>query len=155
MKTMQYWLMKSEPSVYSIDDLKRDRTTWWEGVRNYQARNFMQNEMKPGDVFLFYHSNADPSGVAGLGVVQKAAQPDKTAQDRKNPYFDPKSTVDKPIWYCVGVQFKSIFPRLVSLEELKQHPKLKKMMVTQRGSRLSIQPVQPEEFRIVCELGGL
>lgn len=149
----RYWLMKSEPSVYSIEDLQRDGTTGWEGVRNYQARNFMRDDMKPGDLILFYHSNAEPPGVAGIAKVARAAYPDASACDPKSKYFDPKATADNPIWMTVDVAFAERFAAPVSLAELKSDPALAGMAVLQRGQRLSVQPVDPAHFRIVREMG--
>lgn len=151
----RYWLMKSEPDVYSIDALKRDRKTWWEGVRNYQARNFMMNEMKAGDEVLFYHSNAEPPGVAGIARVSRAAEPDREQFDKKSEYHDPKATKDKPIWFCVEVEFQGKFKTLVSLDDLRTEKKLKDMLVLKRGQRLSVQPVTKEEFEVVRKMGGL
>jgi len=152
---MKYWLMKSEPDVYSIDHLQKDKTTWWEGVRNYQARNFMMNEMQVGDEVLFYHSNAEPPGVAGLARVSKAAAPDKTQFDKKSEYHDPKATKEKPIWYCVEVEFVKKFKDFVSLNDLRENDKLKDMVVLQKGSRLSVQPVDKKHFELVKKMGGL
>ncbi|AGH95843.1 EVE domain-containing protein [Pseudobdellovibrio exovorus] len=149
----QYWLMKSEPDVFSIQDLKKNKTTLWEGVRNYQARNFMTKEMQVGDLVLFYHSNATPPGVAGLATVSKAAIPDPTQFDKKSEYFDPKATKEKPIWFCVEVKFVSEFPHFVSLEEIRKDAKLSEMMVIQKGSRLSIQPVKAKDFQHLQKLG--
>lgn len=146
------WLMKSEPDVYSIDDLARDGQTAWEGVRNYQARNFMRDEMKVGDAVLFYHSNAKPPGVAGLAEVCAPAYADPAAFDPASPYFDPKSKPEAPTWLRVDLRFVARLPRLVSLEELKQDPALEGMLVIQRGQRLSVQPVQPAHFDRVCAL---
>lgn len=151
----QYWLMKSEPDVYSIQHLKKDQTTEWGGVRNYQARNFMKDQMQVGDEVLFYHSNAEPPGVAGLARVSRAAQPDPTQFDKKSEYHDPKATREKPIWFCVEVKFEKIFPELVSLERLRAEKSLTDMLVLKKGQRLSIQPVTEKEFRKVCALGGL
>lgn len=152
MPTPKYWLMKTEPESYSIDDLKNDGKTFWSGVRNYQARNFMRDEMKPGDGVLFYHSNADPSGVAGIARVVKAGYADHTAQDPDDSHYDPKATKENPIWYMVDIAFVRQFKHLVSLEELKRTPGLENMMVIQRGSRLSVQPVTEKEFKIVEKL---
>lgn len=143
---MTAWLMKSEPETYSIDDLKRDRRTSWEGVRNYQARNFMRG-MKKGDRVLFYHSNANPPGVAGIAKVVQTAHPDLAALDKKSPYHDPKATRENPIWEMVDIAFVRTFPRVVGLAELKANPKLKSLMVLQKGSRLSVQPVSEEHFK--------
>ena len=150
----QYWLMKSEPSAYSIDDLKRDKSTLWEGVRNYQARNFMMKEMSPGDEVLFYHSNADPPAVAGVAEVSGAAEPDPTQFDSADCHHDPKSTPAKPIWYCVRVKFKLKFARQIPLSELRERKDLQKMVLLQKGSRLSVQPVTEKEFKIITTLGS-
>ena len=152
---MKYWLMKSEPDVYSIDQLKKDKTTWWEGVRNYQARNFMMKDMEVGDAVLFYHSNAEPPGVAGLAVISKKAEPDKQQFDKKSEYYDAKATKEKPIWYCVQVGFDEKFKELVSLQDLRDNDKLKDMLVLAKGSRLSVQPVDKKHFDIVKKMGGL
>jgi predicted RNA-binding protein with PUA-like domain len=147
--------MKSEPDVFSIDQLKKDGTTPWEGVRNYQARNFMQKDMQVGDLVLFYHSNATPPGVAGLAKVSKLATPDKLQFDKKSEYFDPKATKEKPIWYCVDVEFVEKFKDLVSLQDLRDNEKLSDMLVLAKGSRLSIQPVDKKHFDLVKKMGGL
>jgi predicted RNA-binding protein with PUA-like domain len=133
---MKYWLMKSEPSAYSIDDLARDGKTNWEGVRNFQARNFMRDAMKPGDKVLFYASSAEPSGVSGLAEVSREAVPEKD-----------------PTWCAVEVRFVEKFPRVVPLETLKATKGLENMMVTKKGMRLSIQPVTKREYDIVAKLG--
>ncbi len=135
----KYWLMKSEPNEFSFDDLKvePDSTAHWDGVRNYQARNFMRNEMKKGDLVLFYHSNCDPPGVVGIAEVVKEAYPDHTAWDPKDKHFDPKTTKDNPVWFMVEVKWKKAFKRFVSLHELKETRELKDMKVVQRGQRLS------------------
>lgn len=152
---MKYWLMKSEPDVYSIDQLKKDKTTWWEGVRNYQARNFMMKDMQVGDDVLFYHSNAEPPGVAGLAKISKLAAPDKLQFDKKSEYFDPKASPEKPIWFCVEVEYLKKFPELVSLADLRENEKLQDMLVLQKGSRLSVQPVDKKHFDLVKKMGGL
>jgi predicted RNA-binding protein with PUA-like domain len=148
-RAKSYWLMKSEPSVYSIDDLARDGSTAWTGVRNYQARNYMRDQMKVGDGVLFYHSSSDPTGVAGLAEVSKAASPDPTAFDRKDDHFDPKSRPDQPTWYLVDVRFVKKLPEVVTLAALKANPALADMMVTRPGSRLSVQPVSAAEWKAV------
>lgn len=152
-RAKRYWLLKTEPGVYSIDDLERDGTTGWEGVRNYQARNFLRDDFAPGDRVLFYHSNADPAGVAGIAEVASAGYVDPFQFESGNKYFDPKSKTESPTWYTVDVRFVSKFPEVVPLATLKTMPGLEKMMVTQRGSRLSVQPVTKEEFEIVSKLG--
>lgn len=148
----KYWLMKSEPNTYSIDDLARDGRTHWDGVRNYQARNFMRDEMKVGDGVLFYHSNANPPGVAGIARVVREGYPDHTAQDPNSKYFDPKASPEDPRWFMVDIEFVEKFDELVPLETLRQTPGLEEMLVTKK-SRLSVQPVRPEEFEIVVGLG--
>lgn len=142
----RYWLMKTEPSTFSIEDLARLGTSQWEGVRNYQARNFMRDDMKIGDRVLFYHSNATPPGIAGLATVCRSGYPDYFAQDPNSTYFDPKSSPEKPIWFMVDVAFDEKFSRLISLEELKADLVLADMLVVQKGSRLSIQPVSEVHF---------
>ncbi|MEZ0390686.1 MAG: EVE domain-containing protein [Pseudobdellovibrionaceae bacterium] len=148
-----FWLMKSEPGTYSIDDLKKDGTTLWTGVRNYQARNFMTQMMKVGDQVLFYHSSAEPPGVAGLAQISKAAIPDPSQFDKKSDSYDPKATKEKPIWFCVEVKFISKFPEIISLGQLRSDKKLASMLVLKKGQRLSIQPVTASEFQTVCKLG--
>lgn len=145
--------MKSEPDVFSIDHLKKDKTTWWEGVRNYQARNFMTQDMKPGDQVLFYHSNATPSGLAGTAEVSKAAEPDKQQFDHKSEYFDPKATLAKPNWFCVQLKYQSTFKNFISLDDLKNDPACADMLVIKKGQRLSIQPVTEKEFKHLCKIG--
>jgi predicted RNA-binding protein with PUA-like domain len=140
--------MKSEPEAYSIEDLERDGRTSWEGVRNYQARNFMRDDMRPGDGVLFYHSNADPPGVAGIARVCRAAYPDPTARDPASDYFDSKASDQDPRWFIVDLEFEQRFPRLVPLAELRETPGLEQMLVINR-SRLSVQPVTEREFEIV------
>jgi len=146
-----YWLVKSEPSVYSIDDLQRDGRTHWDGVRNYQARNIMRDKMKKGDLVLFYHSNANPPGVVGMAKVVRTGYPDHTARDPQSNYYDPKSTEEDPRWYMVDIEFVEKFPRLVSLPEIKDHPQLQEMVLVRR-SRLSVQPVRPHEFETIVSL---
>ncbi len=149
----KYWLMKSEPDAYSIDDFKGDKTTYWDGIRNYQARNFMMKDMQVGDEFIFYHSNAKPPGAAGVGVISKAAEPDPTQFDKKSKYFDEKSKTDNPRWHCVTCKFKSKFKTFIPLPELKEMKPLKNMMLLQKGTRLSIQPVSAKEFEHIVKLG--
>jgi predicted RNA-binding protein with PUA-like domain len=145
--------MKCEPAAYTIEDLERDGRTSWEGVRNYQARNFMRDDMREGDPVLFYASNADPSGVTGLAVIARAGYPDAFAWKKGHKYFDEGSSADAPQWYMVDIGFVERFPAIVSLETLKATAGLEKMMVTQKGSRLSVQPVTPAEYEIVVKLG--
>jgi len=152
--TRQYWLMKSEPGTYSIDDLRRapDGTDHWDGVRNYQARNIMRDEMRPGDRVLFYHSGKSPS-VVGTAAVVKKGYPDHTARDPKSDHYDPKSTEQNPIWYMVDIRFERKFLRPVPLAELRKTNGLEKMMLLKKGMRLSIQPVSQEEFDIIVSMG--
>ena len=149
---MRYWLMKTEPDVFSIDDLKSHKTTPWEGVRNYQARNFMRDEMKKGDMVLIYHSNAKPPGVAGIGVVSKEAFPDHFAWDKKSKYFDPKSTKENPRWMMVEIKFKKKFKELISLSEIKETKGLEDMLILKKGNRLSITPVEKKHFDRIIEM---
>ena len=150
---MKYWLMKCEPAAYTIDDLQRDGSTSWEGVRNFQARNFLRDEMKAGDKVLFYASNADPSGVTGLAEISREAYPDQFARKKGHKYYDEKATAADPIWYMVDIRFVAKFPEIVPLDVLKKTKGLEKMVVTQKGSRLSIQPVTKSEYDIVVKLG--
>lgn len=149
----RYWLMKSEPDVYSIDDLRRDGSTSWEGVRNYKARNNMR-DMKVGDEVLFYHSNANPPGIAGIARVCKEAYPDPHQFDRKSKYFDAKSDPDDPRWSLVDIEFVAKASNLVSLSDVKADPALGEMELVRYG-RLSVQSVQAEEFRRVKTLAGI
>jgi predicted RNA-binding protein with PUA-like domain len=153
----RYWLMKSEPDAFSIDDLKgRPRgVDHWDGIRNYQARNFMRDGMRKGDQVLFYHSNCDEPGVVGIMEVVREAYPDHTAFDPDSKYFDPKSDPDNPRWLMVDVKYRRKFPRTVSLRALKENPELADMLVTRKGSRLSITPVSEHEWRTVLEMAGL
>ena len=148
---MNYWLMKSEPDVYSIQDLARDGSTHWEGVRNYSARNNMR-KMARGDLVLFYHSNAKPPGVVGIARVVKTAYPDPDQWNRASKYYDPKSTKNNPRWSMVDVEFVEQFPQLVPLDRIKQTRGLEDMVLVKR-SRLSVQPVTAEQFAIVQRLG--
>ena len=150
---MQYWLMKSEPDVFSIRDLAKSprKTTCWEGVRNYQARNFLR-AMKKGDRALFYHSNAEPPGVAGIVEIVREAYPDPTAWDPRSDYHDPKASPDNPVWSMVDVKLVKIFPREIPLEELRGVKILAGMELLRRGSRLSVTPVTPAEFRTIARL---
>ncbi|MCH7991164.1 MAG: EVE domain-containing protein [Gemmatimonadetes bacterium] len=148
----QYWLMKSEPDVYSIEDLERDGSTCWEGVRNYRARNNMR-AMKVGDGVLYYHSNAKPPGVVGIARVCKEAYPDHFAFDKKSKYFDAKSDPENPRWFMVDLEFVSKVDEPLGLPEIKADPELADMELVRYG-RLSVQSVKPEEFRYVKKLAG-
>lgn len=150
---MNYWLIKSEPDCYSIRDLKKDKKTSWSGVRNYQARNFMK-QMKKGDLVIFYHSSANPPSAAGIAKVCKEAHPDITALDPKDDHFDPKSSKENPIWLNVDVQFIKEFKTPVSLSRIKFEPALKRVMVAQTGSRLSVQPLSEKHFNKIVEMGS-
>jgi predicted RNA-binding protein with PUA-like domain len=146
--------MKSEPEAYSIDDLMKDKIEHWDGIRNYQARNIMRDEMTVGDYAFFYHSNAKPTGIVGVMKVNSEAYPDHTAQDPKSNYYDPKATKEKPIWEMVDMKFVEKFNSIFTLEELKSDPKLIDMMVVKRGMRLSIQPVSKAHFKYILKHVG-
>ena len=150
---MNYWLIKSEASCYSIDDLKQDKKTAWVGVRNYQARNFMMNDMKVGDLVLFYHSNGDkinPTGVYGIAKVASKSHPDESQFDKKDQHYEPKATTDKPIWYCIDMAFVRKFKYPVTLADIKIDPKLAGIFITQTGSRLSVGPVSKVHFEYIA-----
>jgi predicted RNA-binding protein with PUA-like domain len=148
-----YWLMKSEPDVYSIDTLARKKRGPWDGVRNFQARNHMR-AMHAGDLMLFYHSSCEPPGVAGIARICREAYPDHTQFDPENDHYDPSSKRDDPRWSMVDVEFVEKLPSFVTLETLKSDTKLAAMLVAKRGMRLSVQPVSAEHFKRVLELGG-
>jgi predicted RNA-binding protein with PUA-like domain len=150
---MRYWLMKSEPDVFGIDDLaaRPRQTEHWDGVRNYQARNFMR-EMKLGDRIFFYHSNAQPPGIVGIAEVAREAYPDFTAWDPESNYFDPKSTPDNPRWFMVDVRFVRKFEHIVTLDELRANPKLADMPLVRRGNRLSVMPVTAEQWERILKM---
>jgi predicted RNA-binding protein with PUA-like domain len=150
---MRYWLFKTEPDVFSIDDLAREKVSFWEGVRNYQARNFLRDDVKPGDLVLFHHSSTNPPGVIGIAEIVESGIHDPHQFDPNSKYFDPKSPKENPRWYGVKLKLHSKFKRLISLNELKTISGLEKMVVIQKGSRLSIQPVTKKEFDIVKKLG--
>ena len=149
----RYWLLKCEPVAYTIDDLARDGRASWEGVRNYQARNFMRDQMQEGDGVLFYASNAEPSGVTGLASILKAGYPDHYAWKKGHKYFDAAGSQATPVWYMVDIGFVERFTSVVSLDTLKAAKGLEAMMVTQKGSRLSVQPVTKPEYDVVVKLG--
>lgn len=153
---VKYWLMKSEPSVFGIDDLARcaRQTEPWDGVRNYQARNMMRDDMTPGDQAFFYHSNCDVPGIVGVMEIVSEAYPDFTAFDPEHKYFDPKSDPDKPRWFLVDVKFKRKFKETVPLSLLREQPCLKHMTILQRGNRLSITPVTGKEWAHILTLAG-
>jgi len=147
-----YWLLKTEPRSYSIDDLERDGHTTWEGVRNYQARNFIRDDMKVGDGVLFYHSSAKPPGVAGLARISRAAYPDPTARDSKSHYYDAKASDEDPRWFMVEIEFVDKFPELIPLSTIRDAPGLEEMLLNKK-SRLSVQPVAKAEFELVKGMG--
>jgi predicted RNA-binding protein with PUA-like domain len=155
MTQRRYWLVKSEPETFSIDDLARapQQTTSWDGVRNYQARNYMR-EMAVGDHVLFYHSNADPPSVVGSAEVVSTAYPDDTQFDRRSHHYDAASTQDHPRWDMVDLKYREKFPTSVPLDRLRQEPKLKGMVLLRKGSRLSVQPVSPSEWTVIMKLAG-
>ena len=149
-----HWLAKSEPDVYSIDQFAKEKRTLWTGVRNHRARNIMRDEMKVGDLALFHHSSAEPTGVAGVAEIVGPARPDPTALDPENDHYDEKATETNNVWVLVDVGFVARFKSIVPLESLKKDDRLDGMMLLARGSRLSVQPVSEKHFKIVCELGG-
>jgi predicted RNA-binding protein with PUA-like domain len=150
---MNYWLMKSEPDVFSIDDLRAAprKTTCWDGVRNYQARNMMRYDMRRGDRIFYYHSNCDVPGIAGIARVAKQSYPDHTAFDPNDPHYDPKSDPDNPRWFMVDVAFVRKFPNVVSLKQLREHSDgpLKELALLRRGNRLSVMPVSEKEWTFI------
>ncbi len=152
----RYWLFKSEPNVFSIDDLEKSpkKTTMWEGVRNYQARNMLRDDVKKGDGVLFYHSSVEPMAVAGTATVVQAGYADPTQFRKSAKYYDPKSAKDNPRWFLVDIKFDQKFGRPVTLAEVKEAKGLEKMVLIKKGSRLSIQPVTAAEWRIVRRLGS-
>lgn len=155
MAEKRYWLFKSEPGNYSFQDLlgEDDKTAEWDGVRNYQVRNFMRDEMKVGDGVLFYHSSAKPTAVMGTATIVREAYPDSTAWEPGAKYYDPKSNPDDPTWLMVDIQADQVFSRPVTLQEIKQNPRLQGMMLVKRGVRLSIQPVDKEDWDEIIGLG--
>ena len=153
---MSCWLLKTEPEKFSIQDLAKAprKTTYWDGVRNYQARNFLRDKMKLGDQVLIYHSNAEPSAVVGTAVVVREGYPDTSAFDKSSRYYDEKSKQDAPTWFMVDVQLVEIFKTPQALETLRDIPALKKMELLRKGSRLSVQPVTPQEYQTIVRLGN-
>ena len=151
---MNYWLMKTEPTTYSIADLEKEGKTQWEGVRNYQARNFMRDRCQVGDLVLIYHSNTKVPGIVGLAKVCSKAYPDYFAFDKTSNYYDPKSTEQHPIWWMVDVEYIKSFSEVISLESLKEDKKLDGMLVVKKGMRLSIQPVEKKHVKHILERMG-
>ena len=150
-----FWLFKTEPSSYSIDDLKNGPQSQdtWDGVRNYQARNFLRDDIKKGDIILIYHSSCKIPGIVGLAKVIKEKSPDFTSWDKKSPYYDPKSTKENPRWFLVTIKFHKKFKSIISLEKLKANPLLKNFQLLKKGNRLSILPVSSKEFDIILKIG--
>ncbi len=153
---MNYWLFKSEPEVFSIDDLKncKNETSTWEGIRNYQARNFLRDTAKLNDKVLFYYSSAIPTGVVGTAKIIKEGYIDHFAFDKKSEYYDEKSKLDKPQWYMVDIQFESKFQKIITLEEIKSYKELANMRLVQKGNRLSVFPITKSEYDFILKLGS-
>ena len=154
---MAFWLFKSEPDVFSYDDLSKakNKTTFWEGVRNYQARNFLRDQIKKGDGVLYYHSNAEPKAIIGTAKVVREGHPDATQFDVRSHYYDEDAKRDEPRWYGVDVQADRPFKQVVTLEDIKETKALAGMMLVKKGARLSVQPVTPEQWRHILSMGGL
>ena len=155
-KRKKYWLLKTEPDAYSITDLANepDQTTYWDGVRNYQARNFLRDEMKLGDGVLLYHSSADPTAIVGTAAVVREAYPDHTAFDPRDKHYDPKSTLESPRWFMVDIHLDREFEVPLTLTDLRDVKALKDMELLRKGSRLSVQPVRKREFDVILRLAG-
>ena len=155
-EAQKYWLVKSEQDCFSIDDLEKapKKTTFWDGVRNYQARNFLRDSMKKGDLVFFYHSNSDPSAIAGIAEIVKEGYPDHTAFDPENDHYDPKSDKKNPTWFMIDIRHVKTFKKPLSLEQLKKVAALSEMMLLQKGSRLSVQPVTEAQWQQVVKLAG-
>lgn len=149
---MAYWLMKSEPTTYGIAHLKKDKIEPWDGVRNYQARNMMRDDMKKGDLAFMYHSNCTPPGIAGIMEIHKTSYPDHTAFDPDSKYFDPKSSPEKPRWFMVDVKFKRQFNTLITLDALRNHPELHDLLILRKGNRLSITPLTQKQWDVILTL---
>lgn len=152
--SMNYWLMKTEPQTFSIDDLKNSekQSTNWDGVRNYQARNFMRDKMKKGDLVLIYHSSCKEVGIAGVAVVTKESHPDYSSIDKQSKYFDPKATKENPRWFMVTVKWEHSFQKIIPLNILKIQEKLKDLPLIKKGNRLSIMPVSESEYKTILNL---
>ncbi len=149
---MNHWLMKSEPDVFSIQDLQRVKVEPWDGIRNYQARNFIRDEMRKGDESFFYHSNCDEPGIVGIIRIHKEAYPDHTAFDAKHQYYDPKSNMDEPRWFMVDVEYVRALKRVITLKELREHKPLADMILLRRGNRLSIMPVSKKHWDYILKI---
>lgn len=153
---MQYWLMKSEPETFSIEDLKNapHKTTSWEGVRNYQARNFMRDNMHKGDLVFFYHSNCKIPGIVGIAEIVKESHPDYTALNPESDYYDPKATQENPRWFMVDIKFKEKFESIITLERLKSIPELNDLALVRQGNRLSVMPVSEKEWKVILNIAS-
>ena len=149
---MNYWLLKSEPHTYSIDDLKRAKSDHWDGVRNYQARNMMRDQMRVGDKAFFYHSNCAEPGIVGIMTICREAYPDFTAHDAESTYYDPKSSPEAPRWFMVDVKFERKLERVITLKELKANSELQSLALVKRGNRLSIMPVEANDWQRILSL---
>ncbi len=149
---MNYWLLKSDVEDFSISEMQKESRVEWVGVRNYQARNFMRDQMKLGDLALFYHSNAEPSGCAGVVRVASPAHPDSTALIKKSKYFESKATKENPIWFCVDVEFVTQFEKFVSIADLRNNPKLADLEILKKGSRLSVTPLSEIHFKEILKM---
>lgn len=151
---MHYWLLKSEPNTFSIDDLikRKKQTEPWNGVRNFQARNMLRSDLKKGDLGFFYHSSCTPPGIVGIVEVVKEGYPDYTSWDPESPYYDPRSTPDRPLWFMVDVKLVEKFPQIISLDAIKKNPKLKGMRILRRGNRLSVTPVTAAEWKAILAM---
>jgi predicted RNA-binding protein with PUA-like domain len=145
----QYWLLKSEPDCYSFEDLKRDGSTEWTGIRNYQVRNYLRDTMQKGDLALFYHSSANPPAIVGVCEIAGDAIPDKTAWDKDDDHYDPKASPDNPIWYARKVKYVKPLKQPISISDARDMKGLEKMVLLQKGSRLSVMPVTEQEFKII------
>lgn len=149
-----YWLMKSEPSVFGIDDLVKNGSTHWDGVRNFRARNLMRS-MAIGDGVFFYHSNADPKAIVGIARVSKEAYPDSSQFDKKSKYYEPRATKEKPYWFMVDIELVRKLDEPVTLDRMRTMPELEGMALLKRGQRLSVQPVTDEEWKTICKVAGV
>lgn len=152
---VNYWLMKSEPHVYPYEQLVEDGSTHWDGVRNYQARNMMRDDMKKGDLVLFYHSNTKPPHIAGIARVSREGYPDHTAQDPNSKYFDEKASPENPRWMMVDIEAVLQLPKIVSLEEVRNNPACENMLLVRKGQRLSVQSVEESDFNTVLSMAGI
>lgn len=151
---MKHWIVKSEPDVYGIDNLKKDKTTQWDGVRNYQARNFLRDEFKVGDLVIFYHSNSEPPGVAGVAEVVKIGLADQLQFNKNSEYYEPRASTEEPVWYAPKIRFREKFRNFVPIDQLREREDLKDLMLLRRGNRLSVMPISKKAFEIILKLGN-